>query len=191
MKTIQKFLWGRQQRLKRWAIIGAVGLIYLLPFLTIPGLAAIYVKIEGLKGDVTSPPEYAEWIECTSLNWGVGRAISSSVGTSSDREASNPSISEVTVTKEFDSTSVPLFVEAAVGKGRKVEIHFVNSGADKSIAYYEMTLSDALISSFSQSSNGEEPSESVSINFTKIELKQTTGKTTSVGGYDLSTGKKL
>ena len=62
---------------------------------------SVYMKIDGINGKVTAKG-HEQWIDCSSLQWGVGRAISSAVGTSADREASKPSISEVSITKMMD-----------------------------------------------------------------------------------------
>ena len=62
---------------------------------------------------------------------------------------------------------------------------------------YTITLSDVLVSSFSQSSGGEVPAESISLNYTKIEMIYTpydakgTKGTPVRAGYDLTTGAKF
>jgi type VI secretion system secreted protein Hcp len=50
---------------------------------------AIFLKYGDLKGEVTATT-HKEWIEVHSLQWGVGRGISSGVGGASKREASAP-----------------------------------------------------------------------------------------------------
>ena len=45
------------------------------------------------------------WIEINSVQWGCSRGINTPVGGSGKREASAPSVSEITVTKLMDSTS--------------------------------------------------------------------------------------
>ena len=55
---------------------------------------AIYMQIDGIKGNVEAEG-HADWIECLSMQWGVGRGIQAKTGSSKDREASAPSISEL------------------------------------------------------------------------------------------------
>lgn len=156
---------------------------------------AIYMQIEGIKGNVEADG-HADWIECNSLQWGVGRAISSKVGTAKDREASAPSISEVVVTKEMDKATPYLFTEACVGKGKKTQIHLVKTDADKLESYMEYILSDTMISGYSVSSGGDRPTESISISFTKIEMKYVPWKDDHTkdspipASYDLALAKK-
>ena len=130
---------------------------------------AIYVKIDGINGDATHQ-EHKKWLDVDSLQWGVGRAIMTPTGSAMNREASEPSVSEVTVTKTMDSSSSLLFQEACAGSaGKKVTIDLVTTGNPGDI-YMQYTLHNALVSGYSVSSGGERPAESVSLNFTKIEM---------------------
>jgi len=157
---------------------------------------SIYMKIDGIKGKVTAKG-HEEWIDVSSLQWGVGRAISSAVGTSADREASKPSISEVSVTKLMDESSPMIFAEACVGKGKKVLIDLCTVGTDSIDPYMSYELEDCMISGYSVSSGGDRPSESVSLSFTKMTMKfipyDKNGKPESPlpAGYDMAKGTKV
>ena len=157
---------------------------------------SIYMKIDGIKGKVTAKG-HEEWIDVSSMQWGVGRAISSAVGTSADREASKPSISEVSVTKLMDESSPMIFTEACVGKGKLVTIDLCTVGTDQINTYMSYELEECMISGYSVSSGGDRPSESISLSFTKMTMKFTpydkNGKPTSPlpAGYDMATGTKV
>jgi type VI secretion system secreted protein Hcp len=133
---------------------------------------AIYIDFEGIKGDATHS-KHKKWLDIESLQWGVGRAIMTPSGSAQNREASEPSVSEVTVTKRMDSSSALLFQEACAGNaGKKVTIDLVTTG-DPGDIYMTYTLHNALVSGYSISTGGDRPTESVSLNFTKIEMKYT------------------
>lgn len=132
----------------------------------------IYMKYDGIDGDVTAEG-HAKWIECNSFQWGTGRGISSPTGGSSDREASAPSVSEITLTKAQDAATVKIIDAAFQGEGKMVTIDFCKTDAGKLEAYLTYTLTNTMISGYSISSGGDRPSESVSLNFTKIEVKLT------------------
>jgi len=157
---------------------------------------SVYMQIDGITGKVTAKG-HEGWIDCSSLQWGVGRAISSAVGTSADREASKPSISEVSVTKLMDESSPLLFTEACVGKGKKVTIDLCTVGSDQIDTYMSYELEECMISGYSVSSGGDRPSESLSLSFTKMEMKFTpydkNGKPESPlpAGYDMAAGAKV
>jgi type VI secretion system secreted protein Hcp len=131
----------------------------------------IYLKYGDIKGEVKEPA-HRGWIELMSVRWGVGRAINTPEGAS--REGSAPSVSEIVVTKTQDSASTRLFNESLAGKGQKVVIEFVKDGT----VYLRLELTNTLVSGYSISGGareGRRPMESLSLNFTKIEFKQTPG----------------
>jgi type VI secretion system secreted protein Hcp len=155
------------------------------------------MKIDGINGAVTAEG-HDKWIDCSSMQWGVGRAISSTAGATRNREASQPSISEMTVTTEMTEASPYVFLEAVVGKGKTVNIHLVQTGAGGTLeTYMEYDLENCMVSGYSVSSGGDRPSESISLSFTKLVMRY---KPTSVdrsseaqipAGYDLTLAKKV
>lgn len=155
----------------------------------------IYMKYGTVNGDVTAEG-FKQWIEVHSFQWGVGRAISTPVGAAKNREASAPSVSEITVTKELDGASVPL-MQAALGASKAVEVKFffTRTDHDKVETYLKYTLTNTLVSGYSVSSGGAALNESLSLNFTKIEVNHTpsesegTGGTPQVATYDLAAAK--
>lgn len=155
---------------------------------------AIYLKIDGIDGNATHD-SHKQWIDVDSMSWGVGRAISTVAGSAQNREASQPSLSEVSITKTMDGASPKLLTEACTGSaGKLVKIHFVSTGSP-GVTYAEYELTNGLIASYSLSTGGDKPSESLSISFTKIQYKYTpyddkhkAGNPVTVS-YDLATTK--
>ncbi len=136
---------------------------------------AIYIKYSNptINGDVTTQG-FEKQIEISSFQWGVGRGIGSPTGASGNREASTPSVSEITVTKELDNASGGLLKEALSSGGKStLVISFVRTDGNGADTYLEITLTDTMISGYSMSSGGDRPSESLSFNFVKIEVKFT------------------
>ncbi len=157
---------------------------------------AIYMKFDGITGDATHD-EHQEWITVESLSWGVGRAISTPVGSTKNREASEPSVAEVTISKQMSSDSVYLFQESCTGQvGKEVKIHLVSTGSPGQ-TYLEYTLTDTLCSGYSVSSSGDRPMESVTLNFNKVEMKYIPLESNNESGspvtkgYDLVTTKAV
>jgi len=135
----------------------------------------IYMNYDSLavKGDVTADG-WKNWIEINSFQFGVGRGIASPTGGSADRESAAPSLSEIVVTKDQDTATGPIVTAALQGEGVTVIIDFVKTSSGKLEKYMEYTLTNTLISGWSTSSGGDRPSESVSLNFTKIQIDPTT-----------------
>lgn len=161
---------------------------------------AIYLNFNGNspKGNVTAQG-YEDWIEVDNFNFGVGRAITMEAGAMANREASRPSLSEVTVSKALDASSGGLFKASVTGdEGVLVEIHVVQTGANNVEKYAVYKLEDAIISSYSvNASAGGPPQESLSLSFAKIEADlthadKTHKNTTNMRvGYDLTTATPL
>ena len=159
---------------------------------------AIYIEYEGIKGNVTAEG-YNDHIAVDSVQFGVGRAISMESGNMANREASRPSLSEITISKVADNSVTAIFKEAVTGSaGKKVVIKFVRTGADKMQQFMDYTLENCLVSSYSMSAAGDgDPSESISLSYSKLLINYSDfDKTNKSGspqrvGYDLETGKSL
>jgi type VI secretion system secreted protein Hcp len=156
----------------------------------------IYMNYDSLaiKGDVTET-SHKDWIELGSFQWGVGRGISSPTGASADRESSAPSVSEIVVTKMTDIASAKLLNEALQGEGKTVIIDFTKTNKGNLETYMTYTLTNTMISGYSLSSGGDRPSESISLNFTKVAFKNIASKADGAIGdpetvtYDLAQAK--
>ena len=131
---------------------------------------AIYMKIDGIDGNV-SAKGHEKWIEISSAQFGLGRSIPMAVGTVSNREASHPSFSEVTMTKAMDDASPYLFQEACTGTAKNVLVHVTKTGANALDNIVEYTLEKSMLSSYSISTDGDKPIETISCSYTKIEMK--------------------
>ncbi|HWV14064.1 MAG TPA: type VI secretion system tube protein Hcp [Cellvibrio sp.] len=159
---------------------------------------AIYIEYQGIKGNVTAEG-YKNHLSVESLQFGVGRGISMEPGKLANREATRPSISEITVSKVADSSTTAFFKEAVGGSaGKEVTIKFVQTGSDKLVEYMAYTLEDCLVSGYSISaSSSGDPIESISLSFAKITLvyndfdKTNKTSTPNRAGYDLTVAKAL
>jgi type VI secretion system secreted protein Hcp len=131
---------------------------------------AIYMKFGDIKGDATTEG-LKDWIQISSFQFGVGRGISSPSGSDKSRESSEPSLSEVTVTKNMDSASPKLLGDAWGGElGSKVDIKFTTTTKNTVVDFLTYSLENCGISGYSVSSGGDLPQESLSLNYTKISV---------------------
>jgi type VI secretion system secreted protein Hcp len=159
-------------------------------------MSLIYLKYgDKIKGEVTSEG-HKDWIELTSCQFGTARGLGKPTGTSGSRETGSVHVSEVTCTKVNDVASEPLFRESLDGKAKEALIHFTKSNdAGGFETYLELKLTECLVGSYSLASGGDKPTESLSLNFTKIEYKyipyDSAHKPLSplTGGYDLKATK--
>jgi type VI secretion system secreted protein Hcp len=157
---------------------------------------AIYMKYGSIDGAV-STKGFEKWIECTSFQWGVGRAIGTAARGMESREHSEPNISEVVVTKLTDKSSPKLFQDSVGGDlSSTVKFKFTTTTKDAVDTFLEFELENTGLSGYSMSSGGDMPSESLSLNFTKV-IWSYTGRDAKVGGspdkvgYDLTQMAKV
>jgi type VI secretion system secreted protein Hcp len=159
-------------------------------------LMAIYCKFANINGPVTTEG-FKNWIELDTFQWGVGRSIGTAARGAYSREHSEPSISEITVTKRTDVASPKLLLDAVAGKlDSKVEIKFTTTTKGKVETFLTYKLENVGISGYSLSSSGDMPVEHLSLNFTKI-TETFTGFDPGIGGspetvgYDLTQMKTI
>lgn len=133
---------------------------------------SIFVNFDGIPGSATEEG-HKDWIAVDSFQFGVGRGISTPVGDAARRESSKPSVSEVVFTKRLDKASLKLWEASLVGnEGKLVKIDFTRTGTKGNLEIYaQYELTNCLVSGYSVSSGGDAPSESVSLNFTKVMFK--------------------
>jgi type VI secretion system secreted protein Hcp len=132
------------------------------------------------------------------MSWNVSRSLSTKTGQGKDRESTSPHISEITLTTKMDKTSPVFFSEACVGQGKTALIHLVQTTPNGVETFIEYTLTNTLVSGYSVTADEDNrPQESITLNFTKIEMKYTPWdeahrpEGSVPAGYDISLGVKL
>lgn len=168
---------------------------------------SIYLKFDDskLNGNV-SAQGLQDFIEIESFDFSAIRKMNTHPGNTTDREGTKPAISEVIVTKRADKTTPILFQEATTGTAlASAEIKFVNTGKDLS-EYLTVTLSNVVISRYQlndevsttaegESSQKDKPTETIALNFDKVEVKYTpydeshNAQSPVSAGYDLKTAQ--
>jgi len=134
---------------------------------------AIYLKYDGVEGDVTTKG-FEKQIELRSATLSASRNINTAARRETNRESMEPNIGEMHIIKEWDPiSSSKLFEESVAGKlNHKAVITLTNTVEGTVEKYLEIELTDAGVSDLHLSAAGEgAPSESISLNFAKIEYK--------------------
>jgi len=129
---------------------------------------AIYLTLEGVDGPISEPIKKA--IELGNFQFGVGCALAREKNKGYKRE-SEPSLSEITVTKIADKTTTTLFKEVCGGtywkKGEITVTKLVNKQPEP---FFKLQMKEVFVSGWSLSSGGDSPSESMSLAFNKIKV---------------------
>ena len=130
----------------------------------------MFLKLEGIEGE--SPDEaHKTQIQILSFSWGVSNSGSGGVGSGSG--VGKASLSDVSVMKLVDKSSPNLFINCCTGKHISKATIYVRKAGEKPQEYETITMDEVLISSFQQSASdgGGLPTESVSLNFSKIKFE--------------------
>lgn len=158
----------------------------------------IYMQYAGIDGDVTEV-KHTKWVDVGSFQLGVGRGINSPIGSTAKREVSTPNVSDITITKRMDISSYRWLEESLYGqKAVKCTVHFTRTGQDGNTEVFaEYIFENCLVAGYSVSTGGSDASESISINFTKLEYTYTDRDAVNAPGgskpraaYDLTGAKK-
>ncbi len=152
-----------------------------------------YLKLDGIKGEATAKG-FEGAIEIHSFSWGASNPVTSSGG--HGHGAGKVSISSFNVMKKTDNASATLFANCCAGKHiPKATVHLRKAGGEQS-EYLTYTFGDVMVESvqWSGSSGGDDtPAESLSLAFSKVEIKylsqDKTGKlgNPQIGSWDLKT----
>jgi type VI secretion system secreted protein Hcp len=159
----------------------------------------IYMKYGEIKGDATQQG-FEHWINITSFNWiAVSRDIKTQTGRGRNREQSQPHVHRITINKEVDHASGPLYKSlVTVPQAKECTIAFVRTD-EGGETYLEYTLTDTLLQHLTiqgESGGGNDRAgETWTLDFTKIKVsvKQLSEANVASGPfhfeYNLATGK--
>jgi type VI secretion system secreted protein Hcp len=126
-----------------------------------------FLKIEGINGDAKQAG-YVGDFAISSYSIGVGGGAG---GGASGAGAGKTSFHDLTFTKPVDKSSPALFAAAVQGKHFTSATLHVRKAGEKPVEYLKLKLSDVLVSSYKTGTGHDAvPTESVSLNFTKIEM---------------------
>jgi len=130
----------------------------------------IYLKLDNIPGSATDKG-FENQIVVKSFGWAGGVPITGGVGNMANRAAGKASLADITLEKPLDAASHELLKHMLKGKViAKGVFTFVAANNNESEKYLEVTLENIIISSLNQHSTGESPTESVSLNYSKIEF---------------------
>ena len=152
------------------SITVAAGASSVAPHALSPG-SDIYMSVSGVTGDGSSVGG-AGTIEVSSFSWGASNASSTAgAGTS----AGKVKVSSITITKSVDRASPSFFKSACVGAHYPTVTLAVRKAGVAGTApsdSMQIVLSNVFVSSYSMSGGGgdEVPTESITLNFTKIQM---------------------
>lgn len=155
----------------------------------------MFLKIDGIKGE-SKDHKHKDEIDIESYNWGATNV--GTHGSGGGGGAGKVNMHDIQFTKLVDASSADLFLFCASGKHIPKAEFVARKAGDKPLEYLKVKLSDILISSIQHSGHGAGDllQESLSLNYSKIEIEYTPqdekggGGAASKAGWDVKANKK-
>ncbi len=157
----------------------------------------IYMQFPNANGSVTAQG-FQNWIELTSLAFGVDRPSDSRLGTAGYSATGKLQVHNVLITKPTDGASPQLVISALQGVfNQTVKIAFVTTSSGGMVNFMSLELDNCGVASYHMNGAQEGlPSESYSLSFAKIiftfnNMDQGGSSNPTITGYDLETASSI
>lgn len=142
--------------------------------MALPASAAVdaYLKIGDIKGE-SMDAEHSGDIEVLSWSFGAsqGGMMMGRPSMMGSQQPPPPGPGAMTITKSYDKASPKLLEACARGQHIPKAVLSVRKTGGGQQQYLTYELENVMISGYSMSSGGDRPTESLSLNYTKIQFK--------------------
>lgn len=133
--------------------------------------ADMFLKLDGITGE-SKDKKHTNEIEVQAMTWGMVQTGTGGSGGGSG--TGKVAIQDITISKYVDSASADLLLKCANGTHIAKGVFVARkAGGENPLEYLKVTMNEVLIASVSHSgsSGGELMSETVSLNFAKVEVE--------------------
>jgi type VI secretion system secreted protein Hcp len=156
-----------------------------------------FIKIDGIEGE-SADDQHQAWIELISYNTGVSQTVSSTASSTGGASAERADFEDFAITKQLDKATPKLAVACADGTHiDSILVELCRAGTEK-VKFMEYKMTNCIISGVSTTGGGDFPTETVNINYGKIEWSYTQQKRQGGGasgnvaaGWDLEKNSKV
>jgi len=147
----------------------------------------MFIKLGDIKGESVDRVHKGE-IDVLAWSWGASNSGTAHVGGGAGAGKAN--VQDLSFTKWLDRASPELFLECCNGKHIKEAVLTVRKAGEKPLEYLKITMSDAIITSFSSGAGGGQDrlTENVTLNFAKVKLDYLPQKPDGTGDAAVTTG---
>lgn len=145
--------------------------------------ADIFLELDGIAGE-SQDQTFQNKIDIYSFSWGLSNSASGHTGGGSGTGIAN--VGDLTVSKYVDASTNKLILFCYNGKHvGNGKLHVRRAGGDDKVEYLTYEMTEIFITNFSQSnsSGGSDlASESVTLNFSKVDIKYKLQQAAGSGG---------
>jgi type VI secretion system secreted protein Hcp len=149
------------------------------------GASDIFLKLDGIPGESVNARHPGE-IDVLSWSWGMARPAASSGGGTAVRV----SMSDLVITKMLDKATPKLMLATCDGKKIPEAILVLRKSGSEGFEYLKITMHNVYVTSVATGgSQGEDrPTESISLNLSKVEVVYTQQKADGSAGEKTTFG---
>jgi type VI secretion system secreted protein Hcp len=151
-------------------------------------VADFFLKIDGIDGE-SADKHHKGQIDISSFSWGATNGGTFSVGGGGG--AGKVSFQDLHVSAHVSKASPKLMLACASGEHIKQAVLYVRKAGKTQMEFYNVKLSDVLISSYNSSAHdgaSPRPADQFSLNFAKIEFEYKEQKVDGTLGGAIATG---
>ncbi|MEO6802076.1 MAG: type VI secretion system tube protein Hcp [Granulicella sp.] len=127
-----------------------------------------FLKLDGINGE-SADDKHKDEITIMSFSWGASQVTS--VSGSGGSGAGKANLSDLSIMKNFDTSSTPLF--KALLKGTHIKtgvLTAIKAGGDGS-PFIQLSLEELFVTSIQTSGSSEIPMESVSFSYNQVKIE--------------------
>jgi type VI secretion system secreted protein Hcp len=130
-----------------------------------------FLKLPSIEGECAEEA-HDKWIEVDSTQYSISRTIPHDAR-GAQRSSGESQVSDLMITKQADSSSPT--VQKNVFDGTRLDevtLHLCSTSNNQEVVNFEYIFKDVILTGYSfGGSSGNQASESLSLNFTKMEIK--------------------
>jgi type VI secretion system secreted protein Hcp len=127
-----------------------------------------FLKIDGIPGE-SHDSKHKDEIDVLSWNWGANNTGTMAGGGGGG--AGKVSMHDFHFTMKMNKATPKLMLACATGEHIKKAVMIARKAGKEQQEYMKIVLSDFLVANYQTGGSSEEPIESISINFAKIEME--------------------
>lgn len=151
-----------------------------------------FLKLDAINGE-SADDKHKNEISVMSFSWGASQTTS--VSGSGGSGAGKANLADLSIMKNYDAASAPLYKSLLLGTHIKTGVLTANKTGDGAQAFLKITLTELFVTSIQISGSSEVPMESVSFSYNTIKTEyfqqDETGKLQAKApvSYDLKANK--
>jgi len=130
----------------------------------------MFLKLDGIAGE-SAHKGHKDEIEVLSFSWGVSHAAP--VAQREHRRAGRAQASDISFMMRVGKASPTLMLACATGRHLKEGLFVIETAGESPFAFYKLTVTDVLVTSYQTSGANELPMDSFSLNFRALRLRET------------------